>query len=438
MAAWMAYSILVSALLLAAAWAAERGVQMYRGPARLPWAAALTGSAAITIAAWTVPTLLPSPGIGAGVGTGSAAATSVVLDGLEATAGPAGVDLGLALGIAWAFASAVLLIRLFSAHRELARAIDTAAWRRVGGVRVALTRDLGPAVTGIRSGWVVLPRWLWRLAPGQRRLAVAHEREHLRAGDPWLLAGGRLLVTLMPWNLPLWWGLRRLRLAVETDCDRRVLLDGADPLSYGDLLLSVGERSRPVRGLAALAERSSFLERRIDQMTRAKTKWRGPKAFLAGAVALAAVAVACESPTPTDDGADATEASSQMQADVRSAESVDELPPPYKGTEASDRPSFIPYDVPPKLANAGEVQRTLQAAYPEELEQDGTGGKVILWLFVNQEGHVEKVRVQDSSGLESLDEAAKRVGLSMEFQPAMNQDRPTAVWVQQPITFRTK
>jgi TonB family protein len=302
---------------------------------------------------------------------------------------------------------------------------------------VVLTPDLGPAVTGLGRGRVVLPRWLWRLGATERRLAVAHEREHLRAGDPWLLAGARLLAALMPWNLPLWWGLRRLRLAVETDCDRRVLRAGADPRAYGDLLLSVGERSRPVRGLAALAERTSFLERRIDQMTRATTKWRGPKAALAGAVALAAVAVACESPTPTADGGDVDRetAPTSISEDVASADSADELPPPSQGGEASDRPAFIPYDVPPKISNPGEVREHLQRAYSEDLREDGVEGRVVLWMYVNADGRVEKVRVQDSSGLDALDEAAKRVGLSMEFKPAMNRDQPTAVWVQQPITF---
>jgi len=35
-----------------------------------------------------------------------------------------------------------------------------------------------------------------------------------------------------------------------------------------------------------------------------------------------------------------------------------------------------------------------------------------------------------------LDEAAVRVAERMKFRPAKNMDRPTAVWVQQWISFR--
>lgn len=175
-------------------------------------------------------------------------------------------------------------------------------------------------------------------------------------------------------------------------------------------------------------------------MTRATTKMRGPKALLAGAVALAAVAMACESPTPTAEGPDAERetAPTSISEDVESAESADELPPPSEGGEASDRPAFIPYEVPPKLSNPEEVREHLQEAYSEDLREDGVEGRVVLWMYVDAEGQVERVRVQHSSGLDALDEAAKQVGLNMEFKPAMNQDRPTAVWVQQPITFETE
>lgn len=46
----------------------------------------------------------------------------------------------------------------------------------------------------------------------------------------------------MPWNPALWWIVRRLRLAIETDCDRRVLHAGTDVHAYGVLLLNAAAR----------------------------------------------------------------------------------------------------------------------------------------------------------------------------------------------------
>jgi hypothetical protein len=148
---------------------------------------------------------------------------------------------------------------------------------------------------------VVLPAWTLELAAAERALILAHEEEHSRARDPLLLALGALAVAALPWNPVVWWQTRRLRAAVELDCDARVLRRGAEPLAYGALLLRVGSRSgRDARLLAAaLGEsRGSILERRLTMITRdVRMQWR--KAVLGGAAAVALVVVACETPKPS-------------------------------------------------------------------------------------------------------------------------------------------
>lgn len=306
MATWMAYSVLVAALLVAGAWAAERALTLYRRPARFAWVVALAGSLLLPAAALVLPSEVPTVAAGRGA-PGAPSAVARVLEGLGARAGGTGPGLDALLAAGWLLASAVLVIRVVSARRELASKLTCSTRRQVGGAVVHLTSELGPAVTGILQAEVVLPRWLWRLGPRRRRLAVVHEREHLQAGDPWLLAAARLLVVLVPWNAPLWWGLHRLRLAVEADCDRRVLRTGADRRAYGDLLRVGSRRSRRVPGFAALVERASDLERRIRQMTRSDPKYRRPKAWLAGAMAVAAGLAACGSPAPDPPGPTASE-----------------------------------------------------------------------------------------------------------------------------------
>ena len=91
----------------------------------------------------------------------------------------------------------------------------------------------------------------------------------------------------MPWNLPLWWQLRRLRYAIEVDCDARVLDGGIDPTHYGETLISVGERqSAYVGAVAAMSESKSFLEERIRIMISKPVRWRR-----AGIAALAGVSL---------------------------------------------------------------------------------------------------------------------------------------------------
>jgi hypothetical protein len=97
-----------------------------------------------------------------------------------------------------------------------------------------------------------------------QRMTVLHESEHLSARDPQLLLAALSCVVLMPWNLPLWWLLRRLRAAVEIDCDSRVLRSGEDVVAYGRTLLEVATSHARTPLLApALIEPTTQLERRI-------------------------------------------------------------------------------------------------------------------------------------------------------------------------------
>lgn len=114
---------------------------------------------------------------------------------------------------------------------------------------------------------------------------------------------------------------------------------------------------------------------------------------------------------------------------------VENLPPPPSGGSPADRPSFIPYDTPPAMRNRGQIQQLLQRYYPRNLKDAGIGGRVELWLYVNEQGSVEKSEVKTSAGNALLDDAAQRVAADMQFTPAKNRDKVTAVWVSQWITF---
>lgn len=114
---------------------------------------------------------------------------------------------------------------------------------------------------------------------------------------------------------------------------------------------------------------------------------------------------------------------------------VENLPPPPQTASPNERPSFIPYTVAPVLKNREEVLRFLERVYPSTLRSAGIGGAVVLWLYIDEQGMVQRSVVAESSGYAQLDEAAQEVADRMVWKPAMNRDKKTAVWLSQAIDF---
>ncbi|HSR41218.1 MAG TPA: TonB family protein, partial [Longimicrobiales bacterium] len=373
-----------------------------------------------------------------------------------------GLSRAAELGVlgAWIVASTALLGLYGLTWRRLRRRVEAWPLAEMDGAPVRVTRTTGPAVVGVLRPVMMVPAWVRELPADERALVLRHEREHLGAGDSRLLALFPLLAALVPWNLPLWWQIRRLRLAVELDCDARVLSGGGEPSEYGRLLVSMtrgpkgwaGSEALPLT-TAALLERKSDLERRIRSMTD-----DGPKLRLLHAIALAALAglaffAACDTPAPVasdpDSGTDgagavAPDETGEAGADVtgghgastRETNRVEALPPPPAGGSATDRPAFIPRDVDPKLANVDAVREALSRLYPDEARRRGLVGRTVLWLYVGPEGRVNKVHVQESSEHPSLDRAAIQVAAEMTFEPARQDGEPLGVWIAQPVDFR--
>jgi hypothetical protein len=161
---------------------------------------------------------------------------------------------------------------------------------------VTIAGEVGPAVFGWLRPRVVFPRWLLSAPLSTQEMALVHEREHLNARDPQVLTTATLLFVLFPWNAPLAWMLRRLRFAMEVDCDARVVRGGADPASYGEALLYVSQRQVPAPATSiALIERPSQLERRINIMFASPRKNRvlvaGVSLALAASCLLAAASI---------------------------------------------------------------------------------------------------------------------------------------------------
>jgi TonB family protein len=77
----------------------------------------------------------------------------------------------------------------------------------------------------------------------------------------------------------------------------------------------------------------------------------------------------------------------------------------------------------------------VRPVYPSICRTMGAEGRVFLQVLVDRNGKVAKVRVLKSSGNEALDEAALEALKGSTFSPALQGDKPVAVWISYPVTF---
>jgi beta-lactamase regulating signal transducer with metallopeptidase domain len=236
-----------------------------------------------------------------------------LLDGLRARVGVVGRALDARISAAaarlsswdrpllvlWLLASAMLVGGVLRAALEWRRLRRGFQSREVAGTPVLVTESMGPSAVGMRDAAILLPRWALELEDGLLALVVRHEREHLRARDPLLLLATLLGAALLPWHLPLWWCWWRLRLAIEVDCDARVLRAHPGVRRYAQLLLLTAQRTaalpwrdRPLMSVVApLRPYASHLTRRIVVMTQSRTV-HSPKRIVLSVLAACAVASA--------------------------------------------------------------------------------------------------------------------------------------------------
>jgi len=297
----LVYGLVLGGLLSASTHLLDGALRTFRRPTRWLWVLAMAGTA---LAPFLV-ILLP----GRGPAT-PASGTLIPLETLyglwegvggwdEPTVSLFGVLEG-PLTLAWATASLLVFTIFVVATAGLRR--RAAGWTaaNAAGEDVLVSDGLGPAVLGLLNPRIVLPPWALSLGREELAMVLLHENEHRRARDPALLAVGILLTAMTPWNPALWWQLQRLRLAVEGDCDGRVLARGVPPRRYGSLLLGVAAEAQGFFPLAsALSERGgAYLERRLQMMKQHGGKRRTATAAGAVVVGGLCLALACETPTP--------------------------------------------------------------------------------------------------------------------------------------------
>jgi beta-lactamase regulating signal transducer with metallopeptidase domain len=372
-AAWMIYAFVVALLVSCAALSAERIAILRRLQSRWIWVAAMLLTLVLPLVfAWQGARTSERPAIVLAALAAQEKPPVYELTPISWVGGAAPVvarrvALDTWLLVGWSAMSALAFVTLTIGWMQLRRQLRSATDDHVDGANVTVSRDVGPAVVGILRPRIVIPRWLLQQDAETRRIVLTHEREHLRAQDIRVLGGALLVAMLIPWNLPVWWQLRRLRFAMEVDCDSRVLRGGQSRSTYSAVLLSVATHLAPLRAAAAgLSESSSSLEKRIRIMhAPIRARWRVLAALL-GTCSVALIAVAANVSAPPVPSSTA-------------ARSEDGLP-------------LLPTPVAVWKEDEAQLARAVGHFYPQLLStrQDG---RSYVWAVVNERGEVSQIEM---------------------------------------------
>jgi TonB family protein len=408
-ASWMLYAALVGILMTVAAAALDRAAVARQRPTRMIWAATLALSIAWPvgrgIARMTPERVRPVRLMPFAITVQSPAMTS------HASAlSRAAIDRALLL--AWCGLSALLILRLVRGLVTLRRTSTTWTPAEIDGTRVRLSSNVGPALVGLRSMEVVLPEWILSLDQPLRAIVLRHEEEHRSARDPYLLFGATLAVALMPWNLALWLQAKRLRLAIELDCDARVLRAHPSTERYGLLMLTIAQRRSVAPTLFApmLTEPTTQLERRIIAMRTGTRRLARVTVYGGCVIALGVLAFACSLQSDTSTG-----------------------PKPARPLRVTDNQNFFEFQVEKvaELAPGNTAPR-----YPDMLRSANVEGEVLAQFVVDTTGHVDMNSLKVLKTTHDLFTNSVKQSLpNIKFSPALVGGRKVKQLVQMTFPF---
>ena len=401
-ARWMLAAICFSTLIAIAALAAEYVLRAWRRPLRGPWVVGLAVGvvwpllAPIILTARSTTMVVQSTTIAVGA-TGAATA----IDALSASWLE---RLDPALLMAWAFATALLVVQVALAVRALRRVQRRATHTALDGEAVLLDQELGPAVIGLRRPRIVVPTWLLDLDAPLRALVLKHEREHCRAGDPILVWLSVVATTVIPWNPAIWWMARRLRAAMEIDCDTRTVRDVVDVQRYASLLLLIAQRHTSARFVSLLSPSASQLTRRISSMQSAIPRFRAMRSIIATSLVAVALFAACSSRI----AANLTSPAPQARVD----ESMTPLPDaPALTTPSGDRSASL------------RASRLNEPRYPAAAKAARITGAVTAMYVVNSDGSVDTTSFKVVAAVASDSNSGSRDAFVQSVRASLNDFR---------------
>lgn len=337
MISWLVYSTITGSLVAIAALGAEWLLKSAKRPVRAVWFAAIAATIAFTLSApfrgepqmvidtsqfveteSAAPVIVSEPTLYEVLSARATQLAASVMIPLQvatdfASRAPSAVDtVAGILAVLVAFVALLVLALVYVQSMQM-----RGKWplMLMLGKTVRLAPNVGPAVLGLAPPEIVVPRWVLLRNTEEQSLVIEHESEHVRANDPMLLMFACVAVACMPWNPAVWFMWSRLRLAVELDCDRRVLLRGVEKPAYGQLLVELSS-SRPWMSPAipAFSWGTSHLEQRLVAMTARPKRFRMLRRVASASVAAAALLVASNAEVPLVGELQAMEVAREPQA----------------------------------------------------------------------------------------------------------------------------
>lgn len=159
-----------------------------------------------------------------------------------------------------------------------------------------------------------------------------------------------------------------------------------------------------------------------------------PQVRVTTAVAAPAAAV----PVPVPDAMAPSDATIKSQEEIAAA-----TPSVPTTSDQSQQIVVAPptEDEMPKLNDYVYVEELPEAItqvkpnYPDIARDAGVEGTVLVRALVGKDGKVHDVVVEQKQSIPMLDEAAKAAVRQWVFKPALNNNKPVAVWVAVPVKF---
>ena len=181
-----------------------------------------------------------------------AAAEAAVSAGVQAAAAHASPEAAAAvvasafpwlrlLALVWLTGGAVLLLYGLIGGLRLRHRLQTAI--RLEGNVYRSEGLKSPILLGLLRPRIYLP---WGLEGTDRDFALAHEKAHLWRGDPWWRLLGWLLLCLHWFNPLCWLAFLLAGRDMELSCDEAVLARCGAAGEYGESLLHIAAKGRPL------------------------------------------------------------------------------------------------------------------------------------------------------------------------------------------------
>ena len=321
----------------------------------------------------------------------------------ETTPSRATPDIAVLACLLWLAGCAVFAACFAWQQRRFVRGLGRIATRGDGIWLAKATAGL-PAVIGVLRPRIVMPAdALFRYDATERRLMLAHEREHIRHGD--LLANAAVVVLrCVFWFNPLLHvAVRRFRDDQELACDARVIARNPQQRrAYGEAMFKTQLATQRLP-LGCHWGQSHPLKERIEmlkQPTPSSLRRNSGRALVI-AILLASGYAAWAAQPAANAGESAAGSDTLPQASIDNASRMSNPP-----------------------------------IYPVDVQKRGVTGMVVMIVDVAVDGSVSAAKIDRSAGDQRLDASALEAVKKWKFRPAMKNGKPVVSQARVPVDFR--